>query len=179
MGEGPTQPVGTAPISGAEAARAPRPSRERSVRERVARRLRGDSGQSVVEFGLVVPLLCVLVLAFVDFGKAMNYWIDLTHVANQGARLAAVNAPGVSDFQSYVKGELETNELQSGSSSVDPATVSVCYPAGAEVGDPVTVQVATTYHWIPFIGGSWTLKGNATMRLEQLPTNVPASGSCS
>src|SRR4051812_34141815 len=58
---------------------------------RLAHGLRRESGQSVVEFGMVVPLLCALVLVFVDFGKSMNYWIDLTHVANQIARQAAVN----------------------------------------------------------------------------------------
>lgn len=139
------------------------------------RRLRGDSGQTVVEFGLVVPLLCVLVLVFVDFGKAMNYWIDATHAANEGARLASVNidvtqppynAAGASSLQQYIQKGLETNELQSGS------TVSICFPSGSRTaGSPVTVQVTYPYHWIPFIGGTLAIKAKATMRLEHDATN--------
>ena len=143
------------------------------------RRLAGDSGQTVVEFGLVVPLLCILVLVFVDFGKAMNYWIDATHAANEGARLAAVNADvtqppynaaGASSLQQYIQKELKTNELQSGS------TVSICFPSSATAGSPVTVQVTYPYHWIPFIGGTLLIKGTATMRLEHDATNFSQVG---
>ena len=144
------------------------------------RRLRSDSGQTVVEFGLVVPLLCILVLVFVDFGKAMNYWIDATHAADEGARLASVNidvtqppynGAGASSLQEYIKKELETNELQSGS------TVSICFPSGdSHMGSPVEVRVAYPYHWIPFIGGTLMIKGTATMRLEHDATF--SAGTC-
>jgi len=127
---------------------------------------------------MVVPLLCVLVLVFVDFGKAMNYWIDLTHVANQVARQAAVNSPDLTTLAQECA-QLETNELRTGSSSVDPSTITVTYPSGATAGNPVTVEVATNYKFIPFIGTTWTIKGKASMRLEHDATAVPASGSCS
>lgn len=148
---------------------------------------RDESAQSVTEFALVLPFLCALVLVFVDFGKAMNYWIDLTHTANEAARLAAVNvdvtkAPysvaGAGSLQDYAKKALETNELRTGSSSVDAATVAVCFPSGTQAGSPVTVQVVTKYKLIPFVGGSFTLKGKATMRLEHAATNYAASGTC-
>lgn len=127
---------------------------------------------------MVVPLLCVLVLVFVDFGKSMNYWIDLTHVANQIARQAAVNSP---DLNTLAKecAQLETNELRTGSSSVDPSTITITYPSGATAGNAVTVEVATRYKFIPFIGATWTIKGKASMRLEHDATAVPPSGSCS
>ena len=137
-----------------------------------------QSGQSVVEFGMVVPLLCALVLVLVDFGKAMNYWIDLTHVANQVARQAAVNSPDLTTLASECA-QLETNELRTGSSSVDPTTITVTYPAGATIGNPVKVEVAAKYKFIPFIGKTWTIKGSATMRLEHDATKVPATGTCS
>jgi Flp pilus assembly protein TadG len=148
------------------------------VRPRFFRRLRGESGQSVVEFAMVVPLLCTLVLVFVDFGKSMNYWIDLTHVANQIARQAAVNSPDLTTLGSECA-QLETGELRTGSSSVDPAVISVTYPSGATAGNVVTVQVSTKYKFIPFIGTTWTIKGSASMRLEHDATAVPSSGTCS
>jgi Flp pilus assembly protein TadG len=145
---------------------------------RLGRKLRGESGQSVVEFGMVVPLLCTLVLVFVDFGKSMNYWIDLTHVANQIARQAAVNSPVLTTLGEECA-QLETNELRTGSSSVDPAVISVTYPSGATAGNVVTVEVASKYKFIPFMGTSWTIKGTASMRLEHDATAVPGSGTCS
>jgi Flp pilus assembly protein TadG len=151
------------------------PVRERNRSRRAAR---DESGQSVVEFGMVVPLLCVLVLVFVDFGKAMNYWIDLTHVANQIARQAAVNSPDLTTLAAECA-QLETNELRTGSSSVDPSTITITYPSGATAGNVVTVEAATNYKFIPFIGTTWTIKGKASMRLEHDATAVPASGSCS
>jgi Flp pilus assembly protein TadG len=134
----------------------------------------------VVEFGLVVPILCTLVLVLVDFGKAMNYWLDLTHVANQGARLAAVNidlskppySSGLS-LQQYVQQQAETTELKG-------ANVSICFPGGGSTaaGSPVTVDVAYDYKFIPFINRTITLRGSATMQLEHDATTFSASGSC-
>ncbi len=127
---------------------------------------------------MVVPLLCTLVLVFVDFGKSMNYWIDLTHVANQIARQAAVNSPVLTTLGAECA-QLETNELRTGSSSVDPAVISVTYPSGATAGNVVTVEVVSKYKFIPFMGTSWTIKGKASMRLEHDATAVPGSGTCS
>ena len=157
--------------------------KRRLLRTPAARRsLRSESGQSAVEFGMVVPFLCVLVLALVDFGKAMNYWLDLNHVASEGARKAAVNTfPTAAEYQTYVRDRLETTELRAGGTNSIPtgATVSICLPEGSDVGDPVTVQVAVGYRWIPFISGTqWSLKGTATMRLEQ-PADFSPVGTCS
>lgn len=151
-----------------------------SAAPRAAARLRDDRGQAAVEFGLVVPFICLLVLALVHFGKAMNYWLDLNHVAAMGARKAAVNAfPSADQYQSFVRDRLETSELRNGGSAAVPAgaTIAVCLPEGGEVGKPVTVRVSVTYVWIPFIGGSWTMNGTATMRLEQ-PASFSGVGTC-
>jgi hypothetical protein len=143
---------------------------------------RRESGQSVVEFALVVPLICAIVLILVDFGKAMNYWLDVSQVANEGARLAAVNGPVTPDA---IRGRLKTGELRNGGgqSIPTPAEVAICYGAG-DVGDPVTVTITTGYHWvsfpswIPIVGGGvMNIRGKATMRLEQRPTYAQA-GSC-
>jgi TadE-like protein len=134
-------------------------------------RLGRESGQAVVEFAMVVPILCVLVLVLVDFGKGMNYWLDLNHVASEVARKAAVNTfPTAGEYQSYALDKLETNELRAGGTDAIPAAanVAICLPEGGDVGDPVTVQVSVGYHWIPFIDHTdWQIRGTATMRLEQ------------
>ena len=130
---------------------------------------------------MVVPILCVLVLVLVDFGKGMNYWLDLNHVASEGARKAAVNTFATAgEYQTYVTDRLETGELKDGGSDSVPAaaTVAICLPEGGDVGDPVTVQVSVAYHWIPFINHTdWQIRGTATMRLEQ-KASFSGVGTC-
>lgn len=151
-------------------------------------RLRCERGQGVVEFAMVLPFLAALVLVFIQFGKAINYWIDLTHVSNEAARLATVNAPGIANFKSAVCEDLETGELKNGSGEVNAATVKITYPLGPtgttrKIGDPVNVEVAATYHWLPFwSAGNWNIQGSATMRLERATTGNgaldPGTGTC-
>ena len=155
------------------------PSFEGAQSSRVKRRLRSERGQAAVEFAMVVPLLCLFIVAILHFGKVMNYWLDLNHVASEGARKPAVNT-FASDgaYDSYLRNRLETAELRTGGTSSIPApsTVNVCLPEGGDVGDPVTVQVAANYS-LPFIGKTITLRGRATMRMEQ-PADFAGAGAC-
>ena len=118
---------------------------------------------------MVVPLLCVIIIGIFHFGKVMNYWLDLNHVASEGARKAAVNGFATDGaYGTWVRSRLETAELRDGGTSSIPtaSTIDICLPEGGDVGDPVTVQVAADYS-LPFIGKTITLRGTATMRMEQ------------
>ena len=50
-----------------------------------------ESGQALVEFALVLPLFLMIVVGVIQFGVALNFWLDMQRLANQGARSAAVN----------------------------------------------------------------------------------------
>jgi Flp pilus assembly protein TadG len=64
----------------------------------ILRRLAADRGVAMVEMALVLPLLLVLLMGMLDFGRAINYWNDVNHIAGEGARFAAVNNnPGIDD----------------------------------------------------------------------------------
>jgi hypothetical protein len=155
------------------------PSHEGVRSSRRQGRLSSENGQSAVEFALVVPLLCLIIIAILHFGKVMNYWLDLNHVASEGARKAAVNTfASDGGYETYIRGRLETDELRTGgtASIPSPATIAVCLPEGSDVGDPVTVQVAVNYS-LPFIGSTVALRGTATMRLEQ-PADYAGAGAC-
>ena len=54
-------------------------------------RLRGERGAALAELAIVIPLLLVLLFGMIEFGRVFTSWIDQTHLANEGARLAAVN----------------------------------------------------------------------------------------
>jgi Flp pilus assembly protein TadG len=160
----------------------PRPGREPGLPFR--RRLGGESGAAIIEFALILPFLCLLIVLILDFGRAFNYWISTTHLAAEGARLAAVdNAPG-GDLQTYIRNKAGTDELRNGGSRWIDAPLEVCVnPGGDEVGDPVEVTVTTTYDFLsisalPIPGltdiADMPIHGSATMRREVLADNVSA-----
>lgn len=49
-------------------------------------------GQSMVEFALMAPLLFLLLLGMVDFGRALFYANELTNAARDGARVAILQS---------------------------------------------------------------------------------------
>ncbi|HSB39472.1 MAG TPA: TadE/TadG family type IV pilus assembly protein [Gaiellaceae bacterium] len=167
--------IRTQPVSGARGGNEARALRSKAESAPTCRRARSERGQAAVEFALVVPFICLLVLALVDFGKGVNYWLDANHLASEGARLAAVLGdqpqPG-GDIKQWIQQQAETSELRNGTGSVtSPARVCISFPDGRQIGKPVTVTVTATYRWIPFIGGgTFDISGSSTMRLEQLPT---------
>jgi hypothetical protein len=124
----------------------------------------------------MVPLVCVLVVVFVDFARFINYWFDLNRVASEGARIAAVNQPGLT--ADVIKNRFLFD--QKGSSCV-----AISFPSGTGVGQPVTVDVKVPYTWltipagIPFVGGygggTLTIRASATMRQEQAATYAAAA----
>lgn len=146
-------------------------------------RLREERGQGVVEFAMVLPLLGALVFMLISFGKALYYYVDLTHVANEGARIASVSQKtmpgGSTSLGAYLCTQLggSGSELRAGSSAVDKAKITVSYDNGTSTtGDPVTVAVSTKYHWIPFFGfATMTISGSATMRVENPTAATGAS----
>jgi Flp pilus assembly protein TadG len=137
-----------------------------------------------VEFALVLPVLALLLFGMLDFGKAFNYWIDETHLANEGARWAVVNRNPSSSgtLQEYIRDQATTPELRNGgtSSVVGPLEVCIEFPSGtSNIGDPVRVTVQTTYRWLGIVTAQLgltetTIAGAATMRLEAQPTNYLA-----
>lgn len=55
------------------------------------RRVRtSETGQTLVEFSMVLPLLLILIFAILDFGRAMYSWSVLSNAAREGGRTAAI-----------------------------------------------------------------------------------------
>src|SRR6476646_10526153 len=88
-----------------------------------------ESGVALVEFALVLPLVLILLLGIIDVGKAVNYWNDETHLANEAARSAAVNKRIVPTelINQTVKNEADSAELRNGGTgSVSSPGVQIC-----------------------------------------------------
>ena len=60
----------------------------------IRKRSKGEKGQSLVEFALVVPLLLLLVIGIAELGRAWMAKNILTGAVREAARIAAVQAPG-------------------------------------------------------------------------------------
>jgi hypothetical protein len=152
---------------------------------------RGDreDGQALIEFALILPLFLMIVVGIIQFGVALNFWLDLQRVANQGARWAAVNCgqsastpgsdPCLPDGSpATLVQRLREDIISRGN---EPQEVVVCYIAEdgkASSGDSVRVFLTTEYPFLGITGFlndseglSIDLHADATMRLEQAPSS--------
>jgi len=125
----------------------------------------GEAGTAVVEFALVALPLFLIVLGILDFGRALNYYNDLTQLTGQGARAASVNQNpngGAADanFQQQLVDAADSNELKSG--------ISVCItdmPGGP--GDRVTVTASYNFTFLPLVRpAALTLRAAQSARFE-------------
>lgn len=142
-----------------------------------------ESGQATTEFALILFPLLILVAGIIQFGIALNFWLDMQRIANQGARWAAVNnwppdcPRGASSCGSpnTLQETLERQVLSAGLKG--NVTIEVCFPnAGSKIiGDPVKVHLEAPFTFVPLLNiGTITLGADATMRLEQ--SQIPAQG---
>lgn len=130
-----------------------------SLAANLVRARRSENGQSVVEFAMVLVPIAFVALVLILFGKVIYAYIQVTHAANEGARLAAVNQPQSSSLTSL----LSSNYALPGGT-----TIAICYPnAGSRaIGQPVEVDVYASASWVPIINIG-QIKAAATMRIEQ------------
>jgi len=131
-----------------------------------------ERGQAMVELVLVSPLLFLLVGGIIQFALALNYWLDMQRLANQGARWAVVARYPLPDGSMCISSgcdpDLQTAlALQAQSEGLHPV-VSICFPSGDAVGNPVRVRLETDFSFVPILGiGTVTLGADAEMRIEQ------------
>ncbi len=62
-----------------------------NIRRRSRGLLGSRSGQSLVEFAMVLPLMLVLMFAITEFGRALWVKNELTQAAREGARAAVIS----------------------------------------------------------------------------------------
>jgi Flp pilus assembly protein TadG len=125
--------------------------------------IRDERGQTMVEFALIVPILCVVLFGILQFGALYNDYVTLTDAARVGARKAAV-----SRHDADPAGAAETAARNS-ASGLTPAKLGVLVTAtGWEHGDAVTVKATYPYaiNLLGFVVKSGTLESVTTERVE-------------
>jgi Flp pilus assembly protein TadG len=137
----------------------------------LANRLRQERGQALVEFAVVLPILLLIVMGIIFFGRYESYSSQMTQLAEIGARDAAVAyTPASGTLAAFVAGQA-TGELASGSPDVQQVSVTIdCNPGNVDAtcssGENVEVCVQATvqFPFLPVKAG--TIYQAATMRVE-------------
>ncbi len=136
-----------------------------------SRRLRTDrSGQAVVEFALLAPILLLIVIGIVEFARAWSAHHAIADIAREGARLSAIASPTIDASAARDSMIAKLNHAGLNGTS---ATITVD-DSGDERGQPSTVYIEYPYtlSWLaPFMRWttgeeSITLKSRIIMRNE-------------
>jgi Flp pilus assembly protein TadG len=126
------------------------------------RRLRRSEGQTMVEFALVLPILCLLLFGVIQFGIVFNNYVDLTDAVRAGARKAAVSRQDADPVGTATQAVVNS----AGDITINPNKVSVT--SDWQPGDDVTVQASYPYS-ISLLGivvASGDLHSKTTERVE-------------
>lgn len=129
------------------------------------RRLRSDRrGQAMVELAIVLPILLLVIMGIIDFGRIYHGHLAVTTAAREGARQAAIGAS-----------DLQITEIVLAAAAPLPAaalTVQISPPAASRTsGTAVTVEVRYRLPVLTpviqaLLPSPYTVVGQAVMRRE-------------
>lgn len=115
-------------------------------------------GQSLVEFAISAPVVLLMVLFGVDFGRVFLGWVSLNNAVRVAANFAAINptawtAPGnpavVTEYERLITAEATGINCTLPGTLPDPS-----FPNGTDVGSPAVVAITCQFSLItPLISG--------------------------
>ncbi len=119
----------------------------------------------MVEFALVIPILCVVLFGVIQFGILYKNYITLTDAARIGARKAAVSRHEADPVAATVA------KVESSASGLDLAKLDVTVTVGAagwQHGEDVTVTAKYPYNvnLLGFVVAAGDLESKTTERVE-------------
>jgi Flp pilus assembly protein TadG len=124
--------------------------------KRSKRGMRRERGQALVEFGLIAPVLVILIFGFTDVARVYHAWVTIQGAAREGARYGVT---GQDDCNTYTDSRVDcikyaatqrTNPLTGSPGNVTVKVRSWDYPSYAnpatensagEACDAIEVQV--------------------------------------
>lgn len=140
-------------------------------------RLRVDTGSSAVEFALVVPLLVLLVVGIVEFGRGYNVQNTLSAASREAVRAVALSSASSSPLAVATAAVTSNTSTVSGTVAVAvafwtsgtatapsaPTTATSC-ASGYDVHVNLTYPFTLLTTEIPSNGGTITMKAVGVMR---------------
>jgi Flp pilus assembly protein TadG len=138
---------------------------------------RRRSGAALVEMAVCLPVLVMVILAIIEFGRGMM----VSELLNDGARVGARQAILAGSSNTAVQ-QTVTTFMQATSVNPQAVTVNITVTpaagnpdpgnqlANAHTGDSVVIQVLVPFDQVSYIPGTYlagdTLKGACTMLHE-------------
>lgn len=134
-------------------------------------------GAALVEFALVVPVLLLLLLGVIDFGRGWSALGVLSNAAREGARYGAANPLDLQTIQDHAITEALGSGIKvyrEGESSVEVFKTAAGQPDTPfsetdepRAGDPIRVRV--TYRYQPFFASLLGLQRIRMSRESTMP----------
>lgn len=120
--------------------------------------MRNDSerGAAAVEFAILLPLLLMLVLGTIEFGRAYNAQITLTNAARDGVRVMAI-ANDPTGARAAAR-----NAAASVSSTIPDSDITLSTTA-CSTGNQVTLTIKHNLSTITGIAGPFPMSGKGVM----------------
>lgn len=148
-----------------------------AARSRLYRSSAGESGASLVEFALILPLLLSLLFGVIEMAWAFSQVSDVRHGAREGARVAAVDVGTVAAIGQTTCDRMDViSPAQNVSVNLTPVASSPTNPGEGSLGALAQISVSadlkTLTGFFDFILAGKTLTSTVEFRLEQ-----PSGGS--
>ena len=115
-----------------------------------------ERGAVAVEFAILLPLLLMLVLGTIEFGRAYNAQITLTNAARDGVRVMAI-AKSPADARTAAR--TAAAAVSSGIPDSDITLSTTICPTGAQVTLTIKYNLST----ITGIAGPFPMTGRGVM----------------
>ena len=115
-----------------------------------------ERGAAAVEFALLLPLLLMLVLGTIEFGRAYNAQITLTNAARDGVRVMAI-ANDPTSAKTAAK-----NAAASVSTTIPTSDITLSTNA-CSTGNQVTLTIKYNLSTITGIAGPFPMTGKGVM----------------
>ena len=132
---------------------------------------RRERGAAAVEFGIIAPLLFLLLFGIIEFGWGFSQNLNVRHGAREASRLAAVNYPDDEDLTGTDQTDALVEELCNRLDVATNVLVTLSLPDGADAGDTVEVTIEapldTLTGFFDAALGDKVLTSTVDARLEQ------------
>ena len=130
-----------------------------------------ERGAAAVELALILPVLVLLLMGIIEFGRGYNARVTLTSAVREGARAYALgkDATTVTDITEAAAAGLDKTNVKVGLDAdadglVESTEIGVFPACTANQPAEVTANYPMTYS-IPFFGeGTWTISATGSMR---------------